>query len=138
MSPTFGERLRQERERLDFTQAAFGQLGGVSRLAQWKYEHDEHVPSVEYLVKLKEAKVDAIYLLTGHRLTVTGVDWDILREAFLLVHRMLTERPGKHYTPEQLFDLFQHLWRTMMEDTYGAAILEKNPPREDIPFSLIK
>lgn len=137
MDSSFGERLRQERVKMGFTQEDFGQLGGVSRLAQWKYEHGERVPSVDYLIKLKDAKADTIYLLTGRRLTLAEIDWDILREAFLLVHRMLAERPGKHYTPEQLFDLFQHLWRTMMEDTYGTATLE-SAHQNKLPISSIK
>lgn len=121
MEPNFGKRLELERKRLDRTQVEFGLMGGVSRLAQWKYEHGENVPSVEYLEKLRDSKVDIIYLVTGRRLAPQELDWEILKDAFLLVHQMLVDRPGRHYTPVQMFDLFKHLGQSMMAEAYGTT-----------------
>lgn len=121
MEPNFGKRLELERKRLDRTQVEFGLMGGVSRLAQWKYEHGENYPSVEYLEKLRDSQVDIIYLVTGRRMAPQEMDWDILKDAFLLVHQMLVDRPGRHYAPAQLFDLFKHLGQAMMAEAYGTT-----------------
>jgi transcriptional regulator with XRE-family HTH domain len=117
---TFGERLRIERERLGLTQDQFGKLGGMSRLAQFKYEHDQHSPSVEYLEKLFDAKVDAVFLLTGRRLTPGQVDWDVMREAFVFVVRNFVSKEGKTYSLDDLFILFRDLSKKMMSDVYGV------------------
>lgn len=118
---TFGERLRIERERLELTQEEFGKLGGMSRLAQFKYEHDQHSPSVEYLERLFQAKVDAIFLLTGRRVS-RDVDWGVLEEAFVFVVRNFVGQEGRSYTPDQLFKLFRELIENLMSDIYGPKV----------------
>lgn len=123
MEQSFSKRLELERKRLNRTQVEFGEMGGVSRLAQWKYEHGENLPSVEYLEKLRASNVDIVYLITGRRLTSQEVDWEILKDAFLFVHQILIDRPGRHYTPEQLFDLFKHMGQAMMAEAYGRTTI---------------
>ena len=126
MESNFGERLLVERQRLGLTQVEFAKLGGVSRLAQLKYEHGEHMPSVEYLERLFRAKVDALFLLSGHRLASDQFDWDIARVAYIFVHQNFVSKRDKDYSPDKLFELFSKYWRAMMEDTYGP-ITEKRP-----------
>lgn len=92
----------------------------MSRLAQFKYEHDQHSPSVEYLEKLFDAKVDAVFLLTGRRLTPGQVDWDVMREAFVFVVRNFVSKEGKTYSLDDLFILFRDLSKKMMSDVYGV------------------
>ena len=60
-----GRRLREERVRLGYTQAAFAALGGVLVNAQGKYERGLRSPSALYLARLAEIDVDVIYILTG-------------------------------------------------------------------------
>lgn len=74
MDTTFPQRLREERQRLGLTQKEFGQWGGVTRLAQWKYEHGDHSPSIDYLTNLKQHSVDVIYLMLGKRLPSDFLD----------------------------------------------------------------
>ncbi|WP_434147965.1 helix-turn-helix domain-containing protein [Methylocaldum gracile subsp. desertum] len=64
---SFGSRLREERERLGMSQAEFGALGGVKRLAQANYEADKRDPDVTYLMALAEKGVDVFYLVSGVR-----------------------------------------------------------------------
>lgn len=131
MDKTFGERLRLERERLKLTQEQFAALGGMSRLAQFKYEHGQHIPSVEYLEKLRQnAKVDTIYILTGKRLTPDQLDWEIAREAFVFVHKNFVGKPGKSYSPEQLFEVFRKLWQSMMDETYVETVLNADAAKK--------
>lgn len=65
---TFGERLRAERERLGLSQVAFGELGGVQKVAQINYEKDKRKPDAEYLAAIAAAGVDVLYVLTGQLL----------------------------------------------------------------------
>lgn len=62
-----GARLRVERHRLQLNQTEFAQLGGVRKLAQLRYEHNERMPDAQYLLALAQAGVDIQYVLTGER-----------------------------------------------------------------------
>lgn len=63
----FGERIRQERDRLGLSQEAFGVVGGVSKRAQVNYEKSERKPDLIYLNQLSKVGVDVLYLVTGQR-----------------------------------------------------------------------
>ncbi|MCK6405770.1 MAG: helix-turn-helix transcriptional regulator [Rhodocyclaceae bacterium] len=117
----FSARLLAERKRLKQNQAEFGALGGVSRLAQLNYEHGDRAPSAEYLLKLGDAGVDVVYLLTGQRLEINALDWDIVERAFKLVFRMVEDEPEMRFSSDHLFDLFKTIWTSMMRDTYGET-----------------
>ncbi len=60
-------RLREERERLGFSQEAFGALGGVQKRAQINYEKGERHPDSAYLAAIAAAGADVLYILTGQR-----------------------------------------------------------------------
>lgn len=62
-----GARLREERERIDLSQAAFGAIGGVKANAQGKYESGERSPGADYLAAVAEHGVDVLYVVTGER-----------------------------------------------------------------------
>lgn len=62
-----GERLREERERLGMSQAAFGQLAGVKKNAQFNYEAGHRSPDSEYLSAVARHGADVLYILTGRR-----------------------------------------------------------------------
>lgn len=65
---TFGWRLRQERNRLGYSQIEFAALGGAKKHSQINYEADKSSPACEYLSLLAEHDVDVLYILTGeHR-----------------------------------------------------------------------
>lgn len=71
---SFGERLRAERQRLGYTQDAFGAGAGVTRLTQAKYEKGESSPNVDYLIAVEEMAADIDYLLTGERREYKSMD----------------------------------------------------------------
>jgi transcriptional regulator with XRE-family HTH domain len=60
-----GVRLKEERQRLGFTQAQFAAVGGVAPNAQVKYEHGERQPRASYLAGLASIGVDVLYIVTG-------------------------------------------------------------------------
>lgn len=62
-----GGRLREERERLGFSQSAIGAIGGVKKLAQLKYEQGERYPGADYLAAVAKVGVDTLYIVTGER-----------------------------------------------------------------------
>lgn len=67
-----GERLREERERLGLNQEEFGQIGGVNRNTQGKYEKGERSPDSDYMAAAAAAGVDVLYVLTGARAPVAN------------------------------------------------------------------
>lgn len=64
---SIGERLKEERERLGLSQEAFGEIGGVKKLAQRNYEKGNRMPDAGYLASIAEVGVDVMYVLTGQR-----------------------------------------------------------------------
>lgn len=62
-----GVRLKEERERLGFTQPAFGAIGGVQKLAQLNYEKGERFPGADYLAAVAKVGADVQYIVTGTR-----------------------------------------------------------------------
>lgn len=59
------DRLREERERLKLSQSAFGEIGGVKKLAQMNYESGKRIPDALYLQALSRIGVDVLYIVTG-------------------------------------------------------------------------
>lgn len=60
-----GKRLKEERERLGFTQAKFAEACGVGRTAQFNYERGEREPSWSYISAAEKIGVDVLYIFTG-------------------------------------------------------------------------
>lgn len=67
----FGQRIKEERLRLNMTQAEFGELGGVIRVTQSNYESEGREPGICYLISLL-GKVDVGYILAGQREGIAG------------------------------------------------------------------
>lgn len=61
------DRLREERDRLGLSQAAFAALAGQSKKSQGRYEAGERSPDTAYLSALVEKGVDVQYVVTGKR-----------------------------------------------------------------------
>ncbi len=62
----YGVRIKEERERLGFTQEYFAALGGVTARTQRNYELGKRVPDVAYLDAVANT-VDIQYIVTGER-----------------------------------------------------------------------
>ncbi|HFF2123535.1 TPA: helix-turn-helix transcriptional regulator [Pseudomonas aeruginosa] len=64
---TIGERLKEERERLAFTQPAFAAVAGTTKKSQIDYEKDVTQPKAGYLADVARLGVDVQYVVTGVR-----------------------------------------------------------------------
>lgn len=84
-----GDRLREERESLRMSQAAFGEIGGVKANAQGKYESGERFPGADYLAAVAAAGVDVLYVLTGTRTPLPVAGLSPLEEKVLVNYRCL-------------------------------------------------
>ncbi|ELW8793366.1 XRE family transcriptional regulator [Salmonella enterica] len=67
MHSGIGERLREERLRLELSQAALGEIGGVRKQAQLLYEKGERNPDAAYLSAISKFGVDIQFIVTGVR-----------------------------------------------------------------------
>lgn len=66
---SIGSRLREERERLGYSQEAFAALADASRPTQFNYESGKRSPDSAYLAAIAAAGADVLYILTGQRST---------------------------------------------------------------------
>jgi len=62
---TIGQRLREERERLGYTQPAFAELAGTTKKSQIDYEKDLTQPKAGYLAAIATVGADINYIVTG-------------------------------------------------------------------------
>ena len=58
-------RLKQERERLGFTQAQFAGLGMITSRSQQNYETTDRKPDAGYLAEIAKVGADVQYIVTG-------------------------------------------------------------------------
>ncbi|WP_371356133.1 helix-turn-helix domain-containing protein [Pseudomonas chlororaphis] len=64
---TLGERLKEERERLGYTQPDFAALVDASKRSQIGWEQGRSSPDASSLEKWIEVGLDPLYVLTGNR-----------------------------------------------------------------------
>lgn len=66
MREIIGARLKEERERLGYSQLDFAAVGGASKRSQIDWEQGKLVPNAEFLALVaSELGVDVLYVLTG-------------------------------------------------------------------------
>lgn len=70
---SIGARLKEERQRLGWTQPAMADAGGVSKNSQIAYEQDGTEMKVSYLTGIAENGVDVMYVLSGKRVAAVGL-----------------------------------------------------------------
>lgn len=64
---SIGERLKEERERLGYTQEEFASFGEASKRSQIEWEKGKAFPNAKVLSALFEVGADVTYILTGVR-----------------------------------------------------------------------
>lgn len=64
---SIGERLKEEREKLQYSQIEMAVGAGVKRNAQGNYEKGERAPDANYLAAIAILGVDIKYVITGVR-----------------------------------------------------------------------
>ena len=73
---SIGARLREERARLDLTQAELGKLGGAGRKSIIRFEAGERAPDADFLRRVAKAGADVSYIVTGRH---TALDEDAIK-----------------------------------------------------------
>ena len=73
---TIGERLKEERERLEFAQPAFAAIAGTTKKSQIDYEKDVTQPKAGYLAAIAKIGADVQYIVTGSRSAATTLSSD--------------------------------------------------------------
>ena len=94
----FAQRLSEERRRLRLSQADMGRIGGVSRTSQSIYENGHKVPDLGYLMRLRDAGADLVFLLSGERdgqrLGAVRISLDALSNIYGLIDEVCRNPDG--------------------------------------------
>lgn len=61
------ERLKEERQRLKFSQSEFGALGGAGKTTVIAWERGDATPNAAFLSAAAAAGIDAQFVITGER-----------------------------------------------------------------------
>ena len=121
---SIGDRLREERARLDRNQDEFAEIGGVQRRAQSNYERGERCPDADYLSRVAEAGVDVLYVLTGRRAEPAadvGQEVQRMADAWETLERALAH-VGRTLTPEKKRKAAEALYQASKNETDGRRI----------------
>ncbi|UAN04814.1 helix-turn-helix domain-containing protein [Achromobacter mucicolens] len=127
-----GVRLREERERLGFSQQAFAEIGGASKRSQVEWEKGAQVPNAEFLAHIATRGADVTYIVTGVRtlsakemeadLDRYGMAWETLE--------MALEATGRKMSPAKKRKAADALYRASKaqmapsQDQLVALVLE--------------
>lgn len=80
---SIGERLKEERERLGFTQPSFAGLAETTKKSQIDYEKDLTQPKAGYLAVIAKVGADVQYIITGQRsVSVLPTDEALILEKY--------------------------------------------------------
>lgn len=97
-----GSRLRDERQRLGWTQAAAAATVGVARETWSRYESGLLTPGLEVLAALARNGMDVVFLLIGERVDVTNAS--LTDEQRALLESYAVCGPGDKAALRQLAD----------------------------------
>lgn len=116
MNINLGDRLRNERLRLEMNQTALATVGGVGKSSQILYESGKRVPDANYLIAVANIGVDVDYVLFGEKkMTVADqyLDTDLLTEIIDAVDTWATQRqsPVPSKIKGELITLFYQQFR---------------------------
>lgn len=95
ISDGVGERLKEERERLGFSQTELGLRLGVSRGTQKNYELGANSLDLRYVAALAEHGVDSTYILTGLRSSAPGQGFSSDETELVDLYRRLPDEDRK-------------------------------------------
>lgn len=126
IAPGFGERLKNERNRLNYSQGELADIGGVGRLTQLQYESEKTFPTTKYLNSVSLVGVNLIYLLFNYDKQAASVleMQDIDEKVLNLVSRAIESYPDKKVTAETFSLLFKITKNMMIEKARGEISAE--------------
>jgi transcriptional regulator with XRE-family HTH domain len=93
---SIGARLREERERLNYSQEGFAALAESSRPTQFNYESGKRSPDSAYLAAIAAAGADVLYILTGQRSAPAAPSLNPRQRALLNHYDHCTEEGKKN------------------------------------------
>lgn len=86
----FGERLKDERKALGWSQEEIAVKIGITKQTQGLYERSQRAPNAEYLAALAALGGDVLYVLTGQR-TPAAQPLSVRESSMLDSYRALAE-----------------------------------------------
>lgn len=131
MNECIGERLREERERLGYSQIDFAGLAGVGRGSQANYEKGERSPDANYLAAVAEVGADIAYIVTGiksanvRRFDRNAKTLELIEECAAAL-RIIERRQGLQLND----DKFGLIVRMLFEEYYDEFVGEEEPEVE--------
>lgn len=91
MTTSMGERLRDERRKIGLNQTQLGEIAGVGKTTQLKYEKGSSFPDASYLAAVSEVGVDILYVVTGRRTTAPVEALSVREQTVVYNFRALPE-----------------------------------------------
>ncbi len=124
----FRDRLREERERLGYTQKDFAELAGIKRSSQYLYENNENSsPNHRYYEAISKLGADLHYILFDEKYNpgMLTLNSNILSDIFDVVHEVTVDDKGNPLPIEEQRNLFNILCATHSGNNSDNIDIEK-------------
>lgn len=122
----FGERLKEERNRLGLNQEDFGAKVDIQRVTQYQYEAEINSPTVRYLASIHAIGVDLTYILFGVRVDQMALSQSEMETIEKKVFELLDQSEsslGEKLSPEKRYVMFNLMRSHLIQST-----LNEPPP----------
>lgn len=103
----FGNRLKEERKKLGYTQAEIAEKCGVSTRTWGDYERGNYFPRNENLVAIEKAGIDITYVMHGTRHVKLGAAMQELPKLGEMMNELLGRSPALDAEEQELLALFR-------------------------------
>lgn len=122
---SIGNRLREERRRVNRSQTELGDVAGITKNTQMLYESDKRLPKADYLVAVAAIGIDVLYVLTGERTKPQPVQDEAEASTYIdarflaeIVDRLedITTQAGKRWRTADLIRAAAEVYNFMMEE----------------------
>jgi len=109
-----GLRLRDERERLGYSQQQLAELAGVKRASQYLYENDQNSPNARYFKAVAEHGIDTDYVFYGQRYKPDFIllNPSLLRDIYIRVDEVCKDEDGNSLPLSTRLKIFSMLCAT--------------------------
>lgn len=107
LDETFGERLKEERNRLHLTQEEFSKMMNIGFVTVNQYEKGKTYPTVKMLYTLRDLGFDIRYLIFGekHPISVKEIPLNIFESILIFISKIEKNFVGDSFSDAQKLKL---------------------------------
>ncbi|WP_432460825.1 hypothetical protein [Agarivorans sp. QJM3NY_25] len=119
---SYSFRIREERERLGFSQTEFAAMGGASLRSQQSWEKESAFPNIKMLQAWADQGADILYIVTGQHLSKAEQVEEQVHQAYQWVFKFADKLNAReHLTADLAKELAKEIYEFLQDDEMSAS-----------------